>query len=94
MMMHQEIINKDEEIGKLRSSLKKGSEEASRLREEVDMLKKAQVIDSLTINYLYLSLRLVERYGNMWLPSPVLNFSGDNVILRENFWRSSDFYKL
>jgi hypothetical protein len=45
MMMHQEIINKDEEIGKLRSSLKKGSEEASRLREEVDMLKKAQVID-------------------------------------------------
>jgi hypothetical protein len=64
MMMHQEIINKDEEIGKLRSSLKKGSEEASRLREEVDMLKKAQVIDSLSIYYLYLSLRLVERYGN------------------------------
>ena len=45
MVMHQEIILKDEEIGKLRTSLKKISEEGSRLKEEVDMLKKAQVID-------------------------------------------------
>jgi len=43
MVMHQEIINKDEEIGKLRSSLKKASEEGSKLKEEIETLKKAQV---------------------------------------------------
>ena len=43
MVMHQEIINKDEEISKLRSSLKKVKEEGDKLKEEVDSLKKAQV---------------------------------------------------
>jgi hypothetical protein len=43
MVMHQEIINKDEEIGKLRSSLKKVTDESAKLKEEVEHLKKAQV---------------------------------------------------
>ena len=43
MVMHQEIINKDEEIGKLRTSLKKASEEGTKLKEEIESLKKAQV---------------------------------------------------
>jgi hypothetical protein len=43
MVMHQEIINKDEEIGKLRTSLKKASEEGTKLKEEIELLKKAQV---------------------------------------------------
>ena len=46
MVMHQEIINKDEEISKLRSSLKKVKEEGDKLKEEVDSLKKAQVNNS------------------------------------------------
>ena len=42
MVMHQEIIYKDEEISKLRSSLKKVKEEGDKLKEEVESLKKAQ----------------------------------------------------
>ena len=43
MVMHQEMITKDEEIGKLRTNLKKASEESSKLNEEIEALKKAQV---------------------------------------------------
>ena len=43
MVMHQEIINKDEEIGKLRSSLMKVSDYNSKLKSDVELLKKAQV---------------------------------------------------
>ena len=43
MVMHQEIINKDEEIGKLRSSLMKVSDDNSKLKSDVELLKKAQV---------------------------------------------------
>ena len=43
MLMHQEMITKDEEIGKLRTNLKKASEESSKLNEEIEALKKAQV---------------------------------------------------
>ena len=43
MLMHQEMITKDEEIGKLRTNLKKASEESSKLKEEIEALKKAQV---------------------------------------------------
>jgi hypothetical protein len=50
MMMHQEMITKDEEIGKLRSSLKKVTEENARTKEEIQAMKKAQVCFGAAIN--------------------------------------------
>jgi hypothetical protein len=43
LAMHQEIINKDEEIGSLRSGLKRSADDVAKLREEIESLKKARV---------------------------------------------------
>ncbi len=68
MVMHQEIINKDEEIGKLRSSLKKVTDESAKLKEEVEHLKKAQVSLSIQNNrkqYAHSFLQQLKRVPNV-----------------------------
>lgn len=43
LAMHQEIITKDEEIGSLRTGLKRSVDDVGKLRDEIESLKKARV---------------------------------------------------